>query len=164
MMENKFHSIPCKFPNSLKIHSRHPLCHNPCHKDSCSHLLFLHCSNSNMLQKCRFHKKLVPVQCYRVSGTRRISTLRYSEHSNLLVKRWVSENMWSSFCFFYFHHCSQTNWTGSSCAFFEKQELITFCDLQQHVWPHCGFHWYYSDLHDHFLSCQFLPRSVPVLK
>lgn len=59
-MENKFHSIPYRFPDSQMIHNRHPPGHNPGHKGS--HPGFHLCSNSGRLLRWRCLGKLSPGQ------------------------------------------------------------------------------------------------------
>lgn len=83
MMGNKSHNIPCRFPNSLKIHNKHPLCHSPCHMGSYSRLPFPPHSSNSRLPMGRHHMMLVPRQGCREWWIRRTSRLRYNERSNL---------------------------------------------------------------------------------
>lgn len=83
MKENRCHSIPCRFLDSLTIHNRHPWCRSPCHRGSYSHHPSHRHSNSSRLRRCRCHTKLVPGQCCRGSGIHRTSMPGYSGHSSL---------------------------------------------------------------------------------
>lgn len=88
MKENKFHSIPYRFPNSLMIHNRHPWCHSPCRKGSYSRPPRRHHSSSSRLPTSRSHRKLVPGQYCRGSGIHRTSTPGCSGHNNLHFQLW----------------------------------------------------------------------------
>lgn len=164
MKENKFHSIPCRFPSSLMIHNRHPWCHSPYHKGSYSHPpSHLH-SNSSRLLRCRCHKTLVPGQYCKGSGIRRTSKPGYSGRNNLQVKSLSFGKRQHLLCSSYWYRCLQTSWTEFFYAFFAKQ-VLKVCDyLQIRVWPHGEFHFHCSDLCGHSLSCLFPHHSTPVLK
>lgn len=165
MKENKFHSIPYRFPNSLMIHNKHPWCHNPCHKGCYSHLPFRPHSSSSRLPRGRCHTKLVPGQCCRGWGIHRTGMPGYSGHSNLRVKslsfgkrrHWLYSSCSS--------RCLQTSWIEFFDAFFEKQALKVCDDPWTHVWPRDEFHSHCSSPRGrHFLSCRVPPRWVLVLK
>lgn len=83
MKENRCHSIPYRFLDSLRIHNRHPWFHSPCRKGSCSHRPSRRHSNSSRLRRCRRHRKLVPGQYCRGSGIHRTSRPGYSGHNSL---------------------------------------------------------------------------------
>lgn len=168
MKENKFHSIPYRFPNSLMIHNRHPWCHSPCRKGSYSRPPRRHHSSSSRLPTSRSHRKLVPGQYCRGSGIHRTSTPGCSGHNNLPVK--VKSLSFGKrqhlLCSSYWHRYLQISWTEFFYASFEKQELKVCDYLQRHVWPRGGeFHWRYSDPYGLLsLSCLFPLHQVPALK
>lgn len=164
MTGSRSHSIPCRSLSNLKIHNRRPWCHSPCHMGSYSHPPPRPRSNSSTLPTCRCHRMLVPEQCYTGWEIHRTSKPGYSEHSNLLVRYLAFEKTQSLFYSSCCCCCWQTRWTEFFCAFFLKQEMKAFCCLQAYAWPHCEFHFHYSDPHGHFGFCHFLPHSFPVLK
>lgn len=162
MKENKFHSIPYRFPNSPMIHNKHPWCHNPCHMGSYSHPPFRLHSNSSRLLRCRCHRKLGPGQYCRGWGIHRTSRPGYSGHSNLQVKSLSFGKRQHLLYSSYWYRCLQTSWTEFFYAFCEKQVLKVFDYLQIRVWPHGEFHSHCSDLCGRSLSCWFPPRLVPL--
>lgn len=164
MKENKSHSIPYRFPNSLMIHNRRPWCHSPCHKGSYSHRPFPLRSSSSRLLRHRRHRKLVPGQCCRGSGIHRTSRPGYSGHSNLQVRSLAFGKRLHLLYSSYWYHYLQTSWTEFFYAFFEKQVLKVFDYPQTHVWLHGEFHFHCSDFCGSSLSCLCLPHWVLVLK
>lgn len=164
MKESRCHSIPYRFLNSPRIHNRHPWCHSPCHKGSCSHHPSRRHSNSSRLRRCRCHMKLVQGQYCRGSGIHRTSRPGYSGHNSLPVRKQTfgkRQRLLYSSCWY---HCLQTSWTEFFYAFSEKQEL-KFCGyLWVHVWLRDEFHSHCSDSWGpHSLSCLLPPCWAPVL-
>lgn len=164
MKENRCHSIPCRFLDSLTIHNRHPWCRSPCHRGSYSHHPSHRHSNSSRLRRCRCHTKLVPGQCCRGSGIHRTSMPGYSGHSSLRVRRLLLGKRQHLLYSSYWCHCLQTSWTGFFCASSEKRGLISCDSPRTHVWLREEFHSHCSSLCGrHSLSCLFPPCRVPVL-